>query len=118
MIDRQVTRREFLREGSPARLRMLASNLAAIGECLAGGADAHGFEAKIDESIWMIETAVPDEAEDVQEDLVEVRKALVEWRRNGCALASDPLARLVVHLQARVSSERLSWVAALLEATE
>lgn len=118
MTDRQTTHTKFLHEGSPARLRMLASNLATIGDCFSGTTDAAGVEAKIDESIWMIEQAMPGGEPDVLEDLVEVRRALAEWRRERRALASDPLARLVARVKARASSERLEWVAALLEATE
>jgi hypothetical protein len=112
MIDRLAARRGFLREGSASRLRRLAANLEAICERLAKDGDVVVRE-KIDESTWMIEWAVPNEAPDIQAELVELQQVLVEWR----SLEPSGPARAMAQDRACTWAERLLWVAALIEAT-
>ena len=117
MIDRMAVRREFLREGSVTRIRRLAANLEAIRDRLADGAGAAEIREKIDESSWMIEWAVPGEAPDIQTELVELQRALSEWRGSLGSLATSAPARAVARDRVCAWAERLLWVSALLEAT-
>jgi hypothetical protein len=113
MIDRMAVRREFLREGSASRIRRLAANLEAICERFANGAEDAVVREKIDESSWMIEWAVPAEAPDIQAELVELQRALAEWR----TLEANGPARALARDRVCTWAERLLWVSALLEAT-
>jgi len=116
MTDRMIARREFLRESSASRLRIIGECLAAIGGLLLDGFD-EAVKEKIDEATWLIEWAVPDEVHDIQVELVELQQALHEWRGELPAIAAVAAAREGIRDQACVWSEWLMWMSALLEAT-
>ena len=118
MIDPRTVPTGFGREGMPFRLRMLATHLASIREDLADDGVMAGIKVKIDATTWMVAWTVSGEALDVEEDLVDLQKTLLGWTRDLHVLVSDLGARRIASEQAGVWSERLSWVAALLEATE
>ena len=105
MRDRIRSRREFLREDSATRVRLLAANLATIGDRFLDGADPASARDAIDDSTWMIEWAVPEETPEVQRLLVELQTSLFTWRDGLGSLGSDAGER------ARIWAERLRALA-------
>jgi hypothetical protein len=118
MNDRTAARKAFLLASSPDRLRRLARSVAEAGDGLVDGRAAGDAAERIDESVWMIEWAVPYEEPDVQAELVELQAVLVRWRNDLRDLRSDPPTCWLARELSCAWSERLLWVAALLEATE
>lgn len=117
MQDRLTARREFLREGSASRIRRLAADVTTICDRLSNGVDVADVREKIDECSWMIEWAVPDEAPEVQAELVELQTALSRWRGRLQTFHSDAPARALARDRACAWAERLRWLSAMLEAT-
>jgi hypothetical protein len=114
MRDRIRSRKEFLCEDSAARLRLLAANVATIGDRFFDGTDLAVVREAIDDGTWMIEWAVPEESPDVQRLLVELQKLLYSWRTGLESFGSDWFAREVAGKRAHVWAEHLQLLAGLL----
>jgi len=93
-------------------VRSFAKGLDVLGGLLAGEPTMAELCAAVDDCIWMVDALLVDgDHEDLQLD--EMRRVLSTWK-DGLSNSSD---RSAAHERTIVWSARLTWVAALLEAT-
>jgi hypothetical protein len=114
MRDRIRSRKDFLFEDSATRIRLLAANVAAIGDQFFNWEDVAAVREAIDDASWMIEWAVPEEAPDVQRLLVELQKVLFAWRVDLESIGSDWPARELAWERARLWADQMQLLASLL----
>ena len=77
------------------------------------GALAEGIE----DCVWLIDALILVVERDELDEVEEIRRVLVDWQGGLPGSMATPAARAAAHEQTIAWSARLTWVAALLEAT-
>lgn len=115
MKNQASIRERYLRDPLPTRLGGLAANLARIQSFSSHPEHREVVEGLLDESERFIEWAAPDAALQLQTELVELQRQLVQWHRNWSSIWDDPAQRAMVAETAGAWSRKVLEQSGLLD---
>ena len=88
-----------------------------LSDRLAGDATVRNLASLIDDSVWWADALLVVDGREELTEVGEIRETLVAWQSGLPGSMSTQSARAAAHEQTIAWSARLTWVAALLEAT-
>ncbi|HKV39685.1 MAG TPA: hypothetical protein VJX67_10760 [Blastocatellia bacterium] len=115
MKSQVAIRERYLRDPLPIRLGGLAANLARI-QSFSGHPDhCEVVEGLLDESKLFIEWVAPEAGPQLQAELLELQRQIVQWHRNWTRIWDDPAKRAAVAESAGVWSRNVLERSGLLD---
>jgi hypothetical protein len=114
MKDWKAIRERYLRDTLPLRLGGLAANLARIKSFSDHPDHCDVVESLLNESKFFIEWTASDARLELQAELVELQLQLACWQLNWKRIWNDPVERAAAAGKARIWSERILEMSALL----
>jgi hypothetical protein len=114
MKNQAAIRERYLREDLPMRLGELAANLVRIHSFLDHLQHCEVVAHLLEETKFFIEWTLADTGSDLQPELLELQRRLINWQTNWAEIWAEPDRRASMAQQADDWSQRILKIAGLL----